>query len=107
MSTKQKTQELVIDNNLLKKAALVYRAIRHPLRQKIMQLVNRNGEMTVTSIYKKLKLEQPVASQHLAILRHAGFMNTRRDGQSIFYSVNQGRVDQIQQKASETLSVGL
>lgn len=97
---------MVIDNHLLKKVALIYRAIRHPLRQKMLQLINRNGEMRVTSIYKKLKLEQPVASQHLAILRHAGFVHTRREGQSIIYSVNHNKVEHVQQKAAETLSGG-
>jgi DNA-binding transcriptional ArsR family regulator len=44
--------------------------------------------MSVSEIYKKLKLEQSVASQHLAVLRNAHFVNTHRDGKYIYYSVN-------------------
>ena len=99
--------ELKIDVIQLKKAALVLRAVNHKLRQQMLKLLHQSGQMTVTQIYVKLRLEQSVASQHLAILRHAGFVNTRRDGQSIYYSVNLDRIDQIQQKASETLDVGL
>ena len=42
-------------------------------------------------------LEQSVASQHLAILRKAGIVNTERDGKFIFYTVNYKRIDEISQ----------
>jgi DNA-binding transcriptional ArsR family regulator len=53
------------------------------------------GRMTVTEIYVKLRLEQSVASQHLAILRKAGFVKTDRDGKFIYYSVNAERLDEL------------
>jgi DNA-binding transcriptional ArsR family regulator len=87
--------ELKIDVMQLKKAALILRAINHKLRQQILKLIHQNGKMTVTEIYVKLRLEQSVASQHLAILRKAGFVNTLRDGKFIFYSVNHNRLDQV------------
>lgn len=58
----------------LKKSALILRAINHKLRQQIMKLINDNEKITVTEIYIQLRLEQSVASQHLAILRRAGFV---------------------------------
>lgn len=87
--------ELKIDILQLKKAALILRAINHKLRQQIMKLLHQNERMTVTEIYVKLRLEQSVASQHLAILRKAGFVNTLRDGKFIFYSVNHDRLNQV------------
>jgi len=89
------SSELKIDVLQLKKAALILRAINHKLRQQILKLLHQNGKMTVTEIYVKLRLEQSVASQHLAILRKAGFVNTLRDGKFIFYSVNYSRLDQV------------
>jgi DNA-binding transcriptional ArsR family regulator len=89
------SSELKIDVIQLKKAALILRAINHKLRQQILKLVHQNGKMTVTEIYVKLRLEQSVASQHLAILRKAGYVNTLRDGKFIFYSVNYSRLDQV------------
>jgi len=68
--------ELDVEVIKLKKAALVLRAINHKLRQQIIQLIHQNGRMTVTEIYVKLRLEQSVASQHLAILRKANFVLT-------------------------------
>ena len=89
------SSELKIDLVQLKKAALILRAINHKLRQQILKLIHQNGKMAVTEIYVKLRLEQSVASQHLAILRKAGFVNTLRDGKFIYYSVNYNRLDQV------------
>jgi DNA-binding transcriptional ArsR family regulator len=87
--------ELKIDVLQLKKAALVLRAINHKLRQQILKLIHQNERMTVTEIYVKLRLEQSVASQHLAILRKAGYVSTFRDGKFIYYSVNYERLQEV------------
>jgi DNA-binding transcriptional ArsR family regulator len=92
-------EALTIDTLLLKKAALQYRAINHPLRQKILQLLHKNGRLAVTPIYATMKLEQSVASQHLAILRRAGLVITEREGKHIFYSVNYQRLKLLYQLA--------
>ncbi len=95
--------ELKVDVIQLKKAALVLRAVNHKLRQQMLKLLHQNGKMTVTQIYVKLRLEQSVASQHLAILRKAGYVNTLRDGKFIFYSVNYSRLDQVHRIVQELL----
>lgn len=74
---------------------MVLRAINHKLRQQILKLIDESGKMTVTEIYVKLRLEQSVASQHLAILRKAGFVKTERDGKFIYYSVNTERLEEL------------
>jgi len=89
--------ELLIESIPLKKAALILRAVNHKLRQQILKLIHHQGRITVTDIYEKLHLEQSVASQHLAILRTAGFVLTKRDGKFIFYSVNHKRLEQVHQ----------
>lgn len=89
--------ELSFDVLSLKKAALILRAVNHPLRQQMLKLLHQHGKMTVTEIYKKLRLEQSVTSQHLAILRRAGFVDTDREGKFIFYSVNHRRLKDVHQ----------
>jgi ArsR family transcriptional regulator, virulence genes transcriptional regulator len=79
----------------LKKAAMILRALNHKLRQQIVKLIDENKKLTVTEIYIRLRLEQSVASQHLAILRRAGVVKTNRDGKFIYYSVNSSRVEDI------------
>ena len=83
----------------IRKAALVLRAINHKLRNQILHLIHGQLRITVTEIYRKLKIEQSVASQHLAILRTAGFVITKREGKFILYSVNYKRLEQVQELA--------
>ena len=52
----------------------------------------------------KLRLEQSVASQHLAVLRKAGFVTTTRDGKFIYYSVNAGRMLELNRFVEELLN---
>jgi DNA-binding transcriptional ArsR family regulator len=92
-----------IDYLNIKKATLVLRALNHKLRQQIVKLLEENKKMTVTDIYVQLRLEQSVASQHLAILRRAGVVKTDRDGKYIYYYVNHDRLEQINQFVDELL----
>jgi hypothetical protein len=80
-----------------KKAAMILRALNHKLRQQIVKLIDEQQKMTVTSIYVKLRLEQSVASQHLAILRRAGIVVTTREGKYIYYTVDYDRLEQVNQ----------
>jgi DNA-binding transcriptional ArsR family regulator len=84
-----------VDYHALKKAALVLRALNHKLRQQLLKLIEEEKKITVTEIYVRLRLEQSVASQHLAILRKAGIVITQRDGKFIYYSVNYKRIEEI------------
>ena len=84
------------DYETMKKAAIVLRAINHKVRQNILNLIHKNKELSVSEIYSTLRLEQSVTSAHLAILRKADFVRTRREGQSIFYSINYERFSEIE-----------
>lgn len=96
-------KDLKVDLLQLKKAALILRAINHKLRQQILKLIQQKDKITVTEIYVKLRLEQSVASQHLAILRKAGFVTTVRDGKFIYYSVNNPRLQEVNRFALDLL----
>jgi DNA-binding transcriptional ArsR family regulator len=73
----------------------VLKSIDHPLRLSICKLIHRNGRMIVTDIYRKLKLEQSVASQHLKWLRTARVVRTERDGKRIYYSLDYERLTEL------------
>jgi DNA-binding transcriptional ArsR family regulator len=97
------TPELKIDYQILRKSVLVLRAVNHKLRQEIIRLIDKEGKMTVTDLYVKLRLEQSVASQHLALLRRAGVVVTSRDGKYIYYSVDHQRMDEINRLLNELI----
>lgn len=94
---KESSNPVRVDLLAVKKSAIILRALNHKLRQQILRLIADNGPISVTDIYVKLRLEQSVASQHLAILRKAGFVKTKRDGKYIYYAPNMPRVRQISQ----------
>ncbi len=79
----------------VKKTSIVLRSLNHKLRQQIIKTIHENDKLMVTDIYVKLRLEQSVASQHLAILRRAGIVSTKREGKFIYYTINKQRVESI------------
>ncbi len=97
-------EPLKVDLLNLKKAALVLRAVNHKLRQQILKQIDEQGRITVTDLYVRLRLEQSVASQHLAILRKAGFVRTERDGKFIYYSVNTKRLQELNRIVADLLN---
>lgn len=86
---------LQLNEHAIRKGKSILRAIDHPLRQEILQLIHRTGRMIVTDIYHTLEIEQSVASQQLAILRAAKIVKAERHSKNVFYSVNYERVKDI------------
>ena len=46
-----------------------------------------DGELSVTELNNRTNLSQSALSQHLASLRNAGLVQTRREAQTIFYQL--------------------
>lgn len=89
------TNAVKIDFLQVKKSSLILRALNHKLRQQILKLLEEQSKLTVTEIYIQLRLEQSVASQHLAILRRAGIVKTEREGKFIYYGLHTQRLLEI------------
>lgn len=94
-------QKTTIDWQAVRKAVLIFRSVNHKLRQKLIDLLEDKDQMTVTEIYIALRLEQSVASQHLAILRRSGVVVTERQGKFIYYSLDKSRLEEISRIATE------
>jgi DNA-binding transcriptional ArsR family regulator len=60
--------------------------IAEPSRLSILNEL-RNGERTVSALVEKLEMSQPAMSKHLRILRDAGLVSVRPDGQRRLYRV--------------------
>jgi DNA-binding transcriptional ArsR family regulator len=105
-----KKTEPLLDYPRVRSSVLVFRSVNHKFRQKILNLLDEHTNMTVTDLYVKLRCEQSVASQHLAILRRAGVVTADRHGKHILYSVNYKRLNQLNKIAEElsgTRTVGI
>lgn len=76
-----------IDINIekLELAASKLRAMSHPMRIAIIDLLAGGNKLSVTEIYQSLDIEQATASHHLNILKNKGVLDSKREGKKIYY----------------------
>lgn len=83
---KYRYMNIIKKRKLFKRNAGVYKLISHPVRLEILHLLGQ-VERTVSELIEILNLRQAAVSQHLSLLRRAGFISSRRSGQSVIYKV--------------------
>jgi DNA-binding transcriptional ArsR family regulator len=64
--------------------AEIFQALGHPTRVAIVEYL-REGEISVSQLCERVGIEQANASQHLAVLRSKHIVETRKEGNQIFY----------------------
>jgi ArsR family transcriptional regulator len=74
--------------------ANLFRVLGHPARVRILELL-REGERSVGSLQAELNLDSGGTSQHLSALRRIGLVESRREGTSVFYRVDDDRVFEL------------
>lgn len=84
-----------IDIRKIEDIAQRLRAIAHPVRIKIISMLEKQQEMNVTTMYLKLEIEQAAASHHLNILKSKGILQSRRVGKNTFYSLKPNAVSSL------------
>ena len=75
-------------------AARLLKSLSHEKRLLILCMLVE-GEMTVGEINARVEASQSVISQHLAVLRRDDLVQTRRDAQTIYYSLRGTRATRI------------
>ncbi len=71
--------------------ASLFRVLGHPVRVRILELL-RGGERSVGALQEQLGLDSGGTSQHLAALRRIGVVESRREGTSVIYRVDDEQV---------------
>jgi ArsR family transcriptional regulator len=71
----------------LERAASMLKAVAHPMRLSILQLLEREGKLSVNEICDKLSTEQSLTSHHLSNMKLKGILSCEREGQRILYYV--------------------
>lgn len=82
-----KTIGLRIDAAKLEKAAFVLKAVAHPVRIAIIDLLDQYGRLNVSELQNKLEIEQALLSHHLTNMRDRGILTAEREGKCIYYSL--------------------
>jgi ArsR family transcriptional regulator len=65
----------------------VFKALADPTRRAILHLL-RQEEMTAGDLAARFDMSKPTLSHHFAVLRDAGLVTSRREGQTIWYALN-------------------
>jgi DNA-binding transcriptional ArsR family regulator len=84
----------------------VFEAIAEPKRREIVRLL-AGGERSAGEIASRFSVTQPAISQHLKVLKEAGLVGERRDGNRRIYSVRSEGLDDINTFLAEVLPAGL
>ncbi|WP_040296589.1 ArsR/SmtB family transcription factor [Alcanivorax hongdengensis] len=64
----------------------IFQALADPSRRAIFEALTQ-GEAAVNDLKARFQISQPAVSQHLASLREAGLVASRRDGRRIYYRI--------------------
>lgn len=83
-----------MDNRVYEIQAEYFKALSHPLRIRIVHYL-KEGERCVCKIVPYLKEEQSNVSRHLAALKRAGILSSRKEGVSVYYRVQDENVYEI------------
>ena len=74
--------------------AQFFRALAHPTRIRILEILVRGGR-TVQELQDSLALEQPIVSQQLAVLRNQGIVSAQKDGLAVRYMIRDALVGEL------------
>jgi ArsR family transcriptional regulator, arsenate/arsenite/antimonite-responsive transcriptional repressor len=71
-----------------------WKALADDSRRQVLMLL-KNKERTPSEIATHFDFTLPALSTHLKVLRDAGLVNERREGQNRYYSVNRDRMSEM------------
>jgi DNA-binding transcriptional ArsR family regulator len=80
-----------------------FRVMAHPTRIRILEQL-AHGERTVQELQAALALDQPVVSQHLAVLRGRSVVAARREGTQAYYTLTSPLIADVLRLSREFLN---
>ena len=85
----------------LHSCATVMKAIAHPMRLQIIELLYRENRKSVKDIYEELQINQAVASHHLGILKDKNILDCEREGKNIYYFLREKSINEVIQNLAD------
>jgi DNA-binding transcriptional ArsR family regulator len=82
---KQETTLNGLTPNQLEQASSILKAVAHPIRLSILQLLQQEDRLSVNEICERLDSEQSLTSHHLSNMKLKGILASKREGQRIYY----------------------
>ncbi|MBA4378344.1 MAG: transcriptional regulator [Gemmatimonas sp.] len=81
-----------VDKKLYEMQAELCKTLSNPKRLEILDILKDAGEICVNELAERLEIPKANTSQHLAVLRQAGVVNTRKDGINVYYSLRSQKI---------------
>ncbi len=73
-------------------AAEMFKLLGHPLRLRLVELLDLHGETTVNELSERTSQPQSTVSLYLNKLKGSGLLKSRRDGNQTYYSVAEAKL---------------
>ncbi len=90
-----KAKQRLLEHEDVENTARVLKCLGHPLRLRILDVLEKKTEATVTEVHEALEIEQAVASQHLTTMRDKGILESRKDGVHVIYRIGDDRAVKV------------
>ena len=74
----------------------LFKSLNDPTRREILQLLKKS-DLTAGEIADHFSISKPSISHHLEILKRAGLVSSRKEGQFRYYSINTSLVEDLLQ----------
>lgn len=91
-----------LPERFLRKVSEMLRVFSHPLRLRIVEILNKRNELKVGDIASDCGESQPLVSQHLTQMRRVGILDTRREGTQVYYRLANGTSRKIMDFVQES-----
>ena len=86
--------------------AAALKALAVPSRLRIIELL-QSHPYCVSALTMRLDISQPAVSQHLAVLKRAGLVDSEKNGAMVHYRVNPKRFEQVMKALAVVGRIGL
>ncbi len=81
-----------MEKKLYEMQAELCKTLSNPKRLEILDILKEEREISVNKLAERLEIPKANTSQHLAVLRQAGVVSTRKDGINVFYSLRSEKI---------------
>jgi DNA-binding transcriptional ArsR family regulator len=81
-----------------------FRALAHPVRIRLLEVLSTSGMQSVQALQQKLAIDQPIVSQQLAKLRASGIVVSRKEGTTVWYALADPMLADLLRVAKEILN---
>ena len=72
-----------------------FKALADPSRRQILARLRQEGELSAGALAEQFDMTKPTMSHHFTVLKEAGLLKSRREGQQIIYSLNTTVIEDI------------